>query len=189
MPGGRRSSILGRCRRSHLGPVAASRELGIAGRGVPRRWRFGSYAVWLGQPSAGQGPGAQQPPPAATGCTHAIVSICAFNRGIPAIACFWPGFPAILAIVSIRTVYGLDEVGRLIRSARRQKGWTQAELAERANLSLAAIQKVERPAARTVNFDTALRLLRTLSLDLAVTTRPGSPIDLGEPDSLLGDEE
>ncbi|MHB8325682.1 MAG: helix-turn-helix domain-containing protein [Candidatus Dormibacteria bacterium] len=78
-------------------------------------------------------------------------------------------------------VTSLRDLGRVVLAARKQYGWTQAELAGRAAVGRSAIQKLE--AARgTVNLDTALRIITVLSLDLAVVERRGGvmPEDLAQ---------
>jgi HTH-type transcriptional regulator / antitoxin HipB len=75
----------------------------------------------------------------------------------------------MLAITSMK-VFNPRELGQALRHARRAAGMTQIDLAERANVARSAVQKLE--AGRgTVNLDTVLKLLRTLSLDLDVVSR------------------
>jgi HTH-type transcriptional regulator/antitoxin HipB len=80
----------------------------------------------------------------------------------------------MLIIVSIERIVTTREVGGAIRRARRARNLTQVQLAEYANVSRGALQKIE--AGRgTVTLPTILRLLRTLSLDLAIVSRaPGT---------------
>lgn len=68
------------------------------------------------------------------------------------------------------------EIARAIRSARRQRGWTQAELAAQANVSTRVVEKLEQGHGRTLNLSTIFALLRALSLDLSLSTRKGSLI-------------
>jgi HTH-type transcriptional regulator/antitoxin HipB len=77
----------------------------------------------------------------------------------------------MLMIVSTPTpVYTAKDLGETIRRARRERGLTQIALAERANVARGAIQKLE-SGRGTVNLPTVLKALRTLSLDLVVSTR------------------
>jgi transcriptional regulator with XRE-family HTH domain len=78
-------------------------------------------------------------------------------------------------------VTSVRDLGRVVLAARKQHGWTQAELAGRAAVGRSAIQKLE-AAWGTVNLDTALRILTVLSLDLAVVERTGGvmPEDLAQ---------
>ena len=87
----------------------------------------------------------------------------------------------MLGIMSILAIHEELQLGRVIRSARHQRGWTQHELAARANVSRAVLQKLEEGRGGTVNLATAFRLLQAMSLDLAIANRPGNPIRL-EPD-------
>jgi transcriptional regulator with XRE-family HTH domain len=76
----------------------------------------------------------------------------------------------MLTIVSMGPIHTLADLGETIKRARREQGWSQIALAERANVARGALQKIE--AGRgTVNLPTVLKILRTLSLDLTVTSR------------------
>ena len=75
----------------------------------------------------------------------------------------------MLAIVST-AVFTTKDLGETIRRARREQGLTQIALAERANVARGAVQKLE-SGRGTVNFPTVLKVLRTLSLDLVVSSR------------------
>jgi DNA-binding XRE family transcriptional regulator len=88
-----------------------------------------------------------------------------------AIVSFQGGFDAMLIIVSMnRPTYTAKELGEAIRRTRREQDLTQIALAERANVARGAVQKIE--AGRgTVNLSTVLKILRTLSLDLSVSSR------------------
>lgn len=77
----------------------------------------------------------------------------------------------MLAIVSMRLrVFSVEELGKAIRSARRERHLTQIELAERANVARGAVQKLEEGRG-TVNLTTVFKILRSLSLDLNVSSR------------------
>ena len=77
----------------------------------------------------------------------------------------------MLMIVSTATpVYTTRDLGETVRRARHERGLTQIDLAERANVARGAVQKLE-SGRGTVNFPTVLKVLRTLSLDLVVSSR------------------
>jgi len=59
------------------------------------------------------------------------------------------------------------EMGALVRSQRQQRGWTQSELAERADVSALWISQLER-GKPTAQFGLVLRTLKELGMDLAV---------------------
>ena len=101
----------------------------------------------------------------------AIASIEPLVGGMLAIVSVHGGFDAMLMIVSMnRHIYTAKELGEAIRRTRREQGLTQIALAERANVARGAVQKIE--AGRgTVNLPTVLKILRTLSPDLSVSSR------------------
>ncbi len=72
--------------------------------------------------------------------------------------------------MSIQKLRSPKEIGAAIRRARREHGFSQIELAERANISRAGLQKIEDGRA-SPSVSTAMKLLRTLSLDLGVLSR------------------
>lgn len=78
-------------------------------------------------------------------------------------------------------VTSVRDLGAAVLAARKEHGWTQAELAGRAAVGRSAVQKLE-AAWGTVNLDTALRILTVLSLDLVVVERTGGvmPEDLAQ---------
>jgi HTH-type transcriptional regulator/antitoxin HipB len=85
----------------------------------------------------------------------------------------------MLMIVSTATpVYTTKDLGETVRRARRERGLTQIALAERANVARGAVQKLE-SGRGTVNLPTVLKVLRTLSLDLTVSSR-ATPIRPGD---------
>src|SRR2546428_14166946 len=77
----------------------------------------------------------------------------------------------MLTVVSTSMlVHSTKDLGDATRGARREQRLTQVALAERANVARGAVQKIE--AGRgTVNLPTVLKILRTLSLDLSVSSR------------------
>lgn len=62
------------------------------------------------------------------------------------------------------------QFGNLVRRARKHRGWSQSELAERVGTRQATISLIEtgNPATR---FDTLLALLAALDLELQVAPR------------------
>lgn len=91
-----------------------------------------------------------------------------------------------LTIVSTRPIRGTAELARYIRAARRARGWTQTDLAQRANVSRGVVQKIEEARGTTANLATVLSLLRAMSLDLSIASRKGNTI--APEDELEGDD-
>jgi HTH-type transcriptional regulator / antitoxin HipB len=62
------------------------------------------------------------------------------------------------------------QLGNLIRRARKQRGWSQSQLAERVGIRQGTISLIEKgnPATRV---DTLLALLAALDLELQVASR------------------
>lgn len=81
------------------------------------------------------------------------------------------------------------ELAALIRSRRKQRGWSQSQLAERAGVSRDWIIGLEKGRS-TVEFGLVLRTVKTLGLSFSLHPLPDDPprgsIDLGD---LLGDHE
>lgn len=86
----------------------------------------------------------------------------------------------MLTIVSPTPVSKTQDIAKWIRAARKELGWNQSELARRANVSRSVVQKLEEGRGTTVNLDTVLRLMRSLSLDLAVEPRSAKLKELSE---------
>jgi HTH-type transcriptional regulator/antitoxin HipB len=65
------------------------------------------------------------------------------------------------------------QIGNIIRSARRKRGWSQTQLGEKAGLRQETISLIEtgNPATRV---DTILAVLAALSLELHVAPRSKS---------------
>ena len=75
---------------------------------------------------------------------------------------------------SVYPVPDLESLGQLIRDARREQGLTQAQAAELCAVSTRLWNETELGKRHQVGLDTVFRMLQTLGLDLAVTTRrPG----------------
>lgn len=62
------------------------------------------------------------------------------------------------------------QLGDLIRTARRKKGWRQINLARKASTTQKAISNLE-TGAFSSRLDTVLKVLAALDLDLTVTDR------------------
>ena len=63
------------------------------------------------------------------------------------------------------------QLARSLRDARRAKGLTQKQLADLSGVAQPTISNIERAASRP-SFDTVLRLLGCLELELCVQPRP-----------------
>jgi transcriptional regulator with XRE-family HTH domain len=72
----------------------------------------------------------------------------------------------------------------MLRSARRQAGLTQRELAARAGVPQTTVGRVE-AGLITPRVDTLERLLRATGQELSVTPRPGSGVDRSQIHRLL----
>jgi ribosome-binding protein aMBF1 (putative translation factor) len=73
---------------------------------------------------------------------------------------FWPLW------LSARTISGVDAVERFganVREARRERGWTQEDLAHRTGLATVQVSRIER-GRREVRLTTLLRLLNALEM-------------------------
>lgn len=57
----------------------------------------------------------------------------------------------------------VEDFGRRLRAAREDKGWTQEELADRADLTSVQISRVER-GVREVRLTTLLKLIAALEV-------------------------
>ena len=86
-------------------------------------------------------------------------------------------------IVIVRTA---RDLGAAVRDGRLRQGWTQAELAERIDVSRQWVISLERGKA-TAELGAALRAVAALGLiaNLVDAPLPGAGIDL---DRLLGDD-
>ena len=74
--------------------------------------------------------------------------------------------------VSERLIVSRRSLGRALRDARREQGISQVELAERIGIAQPTISAVERGVSN-LQFDTLLRLLAALDLELACRVRAG----------------
>jgi len=81
----------------------------------------------------------------------------------------------------MRVIATSAAIGAAIIDARKQRGWTQAQLAERANVSTPTLSKLER-GNRNSEIGTVLSVISALGLQLGLVDKPE------EPDTdLLGD--
>jgi HTH-type transcriptional regulator/antitoxin HipB len=70
-----------------------------------------------------------------------------------------------------------QQLGSIVRRHRRQRGWTQDELATRAGTRQATISQIE--AGQDVRYSTLSDVLAALELELAVQPRSSGESDLG----------
>ena len=74
----------------------------------------------------------------------------------------------------------LFEVGQQIRSARKAKGLSQRELAERSGVSRARLDSLENGRASDLGFRNVVRVLNALGLDLRLVPAGGRRPTLDE---------
>lgn len=70
-----------------------------------------------------------------------------------------------------------QQLGAIVRRHRRQRGWSQNELAVRAGTRQATISQIE--AGQDVRYSTLSDVLAALELELAVQPRSSGEPDLG----------
>ena len=70
-----------------------------------------------------------------------------------------------------------QQLGAVVRRHRRQREWTQAELAARAGTRQATISQIE--GGQDVRYSTIADVLAALDLELAVQPRSTGDADLG----------
>lgn len=75
--------------------------------------------------------------------------------------------------MSNQPIFTTGDLGAAIKAARKRRRLTQTQLADYANLSRGVVQKLEEGRG-TVALANAVRILNTLSLDLAVQPRGSS---------------
>jgi transcriptional regulator with XRE-family HTH domain len=63
----------------------------------------------------------------------------------------------------------LIEIGELIKTARKTKGWSQTELSEKSGVSRARIEALENARIAEIGFKHLMRIMNSLGLDLRVT--------------------
>lgn len=64
-----------------------------------------------------------------------------------------------------------DQLGPMLRAARLQRGWTQANVAKQLGVTTQAFSKLENNAGRA-SFDRIHRLCLVLGLQLSLQTKP-----------------
>ena len=74
-----------------------------------------------------------------------------------------------------------DQLGGLLRTARLQQGYTQADVAKRMGVSVQAMSKLENNAGRA-GFDRIHRLCLILGLELVLQPRTGIDPDAATPE-------
>jgi transcriptional regulator with XRE-family HTH domain len=63
----------------------------------------------------------------------------------------------------------LLEIGGLVKTNRKARGWSQAALAEKSGVSRARIEALENARIAEIGFKHLLRIMNSLGLDLRVT--------------------
>jgi transcriptional regulator with XRE-family HTH domain len=61
-------------------------------------------------------------------------------------------------------------IGEVLISARKERGWTQQQLAERAGTQQAAIARWENSKYETATLHTVLTMMHALDMDIQLTT-------------------
>jgi HTH-type transcriptional regulator / antitoxin HipB len=67
-------------------------------------------------------------------------------------------------------------LGNMIQRARKQKGWSQAELGEHTNMRQSAVSMIEKGQA-ALKLDTLLTIVAALDLDLQIGPRARGSIE------------
>mgnify|MGYP002078375602 CR=1 FL=1 len=65
----------------------------------------------------------------------------------------------------------LEELGKALKQARKQKHWTQAELAEQLGMSRATVSAIENATVNEIGIRKVIALCSLLGLELQVQTR------------------
>ncbi len=78
-----------------------------------------------------------------------------------------------------RIVRSGKQLGAVIRTARKKKGWRQVDLARRASMRQQLISDLENGVSAS-RLDTILKVLAALDLDLSVTARQPPLFDPSE---------
>lgn len=82
-------------------------------------------------------------------------------------------------IVRPTTIRNEKQLGAMIRSERKRKGWRQADLARHASMRQQLISELEN-AVSSSRLDTILKVLAALDLDLSVMDRRAPSFDPSE---------
>lgn len=75
----------------------------------------------------------------------------------------------------IKTV---DTLGELVRDQRKQRGWSQSQLAEKIGVSRLWVGQFEK-GKETVELGLVLKVLRALDLNLEASLRKANPFEGG----------
>jgi transcriptional regulator with XRE-family HTH domain len=65
----------------------------------------------------------------------------------------------------------LEDLGKAIRQARKQKHWTQADLGEQLGMSRATVSAIENGTVNEIGIRKVMALCSLLGLELQVQTR------------------
>lgn len=76
-----------------------------------------------------------------------------------------------------------NQVGAVLRAARRTLGWSQAVLAGRTGVSTRLVAELEQGRRANVSLETALRLLAEAGVSVRLTDPSGAARELSTPDS------
>ena len=93
---------------------------------------------------------------------------------------------AMSTYADIMVVRTARDLGAAVRDARLRRGWTQAELADRINVSRQWVISLERGKA-TAELGTALRAITALGLIADLVDAPAQDVGI-DLDQLLGDD-
>lgn len=89
-------------------------------------------------------------------------------------------------MTSMRTVTSVLEFGAQLRAARHAQGLTQAQVAEKANVSRAFVTDVERGKRPAAEFFRVLAVARALGFSLALVPEAPGTFDDALSDLLAG---
>ena len=65
----------------------------------------------------------------------------------------------------------INEIGQVFKDMRKEKGWTQKQLASKSNVSLNKIKDYERAGGPMPSLDTTFKVARALGYDLRLRKR------------------
>ena len=77
--------------------------------------------------------------------------------------------------MSVRDIFNTRDLGNTVRELRKERGWTQARLAEWLSVSRPTVAKLESGGA--VNVDIALRALALLGAVATVHSKSGRLVE------------
>jgi transcriptional regulator with XRE-family HTH domain len=67
--------------------------------------------------------------------------------------------------------FKISEIGRVFQEMRKEKGWSQKDLASKANVSLHKVKEYERAGGPMPSLETTYKVARALGYDLRLTRR------------------